>query len=789
MLSVSLRDRLCDKIPVIPDFPKPGVNFRDMGPLLADPFLWKETIQAMGLHLKHQFPDTKFVAGIDARGFLLGIALAEYLECPFVMIRKQGKTPGEVYSQEYECEYKTDCLVLSKDVGISGSGILVDDIVATGGTARAAVQLLEQAGVEVLAIVCLIQLYHETWKDLSKEYIVFSALRYHAESTCQQMVDPDRFLCLRPVPYSEVNFGKRTNATSMKNDQIIVFGHPDASYLVDKIVRQNKIFRKGWCQFRSFPDGTPEIFFEPVKYLENQSIVMVLSLLDLSSILAQYSLLLALCRQGIKSMNILLPFNPTGTNERVSCEGQVATAETFLHMISNLPATKTGPPTLDIFDIHAPIARFYSLDNVRVRFHSMMKSLREYVQEMISDKRHLTSIDGIVSNSGGMSGPACDTTRKNSDIYLKKIICFPDEGAYKRYGPDFSGVPTLVLSKRRSSRPEERIISPQFDLMNVPPEINQENVFSSYSNVVIVDDIIQSGGTLIETGKMLKSCGAKELMVVAVHGVFPRKSYNRLRECGLFDRFIICDTVPKHVPCLEEYNDFKIVSIVPQYTQYLSEYLDRPFICEGQTRFSKVLVSSINPTKLRACHEFFQELELVSTVEIYGLPVPSGVNEQPINEETEKGCENRHENLSMYMNQWPSYRFDYLVSLENGLFDSTGVNGKQWRDRAFGIVTRPTAYFKRKGLSSTVYSPIVPLECIAKFEEIAGVSLEDPDLYDKERKNGTITIGNIMEHTFGVGKEKWYPLHNDGTTRKKQLEYLLESIYWSRWIYQSQTRK
>jgi adenine phosphoribosyltransferase len=141
----------------IPDFPKPGILFYDISTLLAHAKAWHATIERMADVLRPYKPDV--LAGIESRGFLLAAPLALALGTGFVMLRKQGKLPGTTVRHTYALEYGTDTIVIQQDAIKKGARVvLVDDLLATGGTMAAAVQLLETVGGVVPAAACVIEL-------------------------------------------------------------------------------------------------------------------------------------------------------------------------------------------------------------------------------------------------------------------------------------------------------------------------------------------------------------------------------------------------------------------------------------------------------------------------------------------------------------------------------------------------------------------------------------------------------------------------------------------------------
>ena len=141
----------------IPDFPKPGILFYDISTLLAHAEAWHTTIERMADMLRPYKPDV--LAGIESRGFLLAAPLALALGTGFVMMRKQGKLPGTTVRHTYALEYGTDTIEIQNDAIKQGARVvLVDDLLATGGTLAAAVTLLEQVGGVVPAAACVIEL-------------------------------------------------------------------------------------------------------------------------------------------------------------------------------------------------------------------------------------------------------------------------------------------------------------------------------------------------------------------------------------------------------------------------------------------------------------------------------------------------------------------------------------------------------------------------------------------------------------------------------------------------------
>jgi adenine phosphoribosyltransferase len=141
----------------IPDFPKPGILFYDISTLLSHAEAWQATVQRLDAALRPYQPE--LLVGIESRGFLVSAPLAYSLGCGFVMVRKRGKLPGATIRYTYDLEYGTDTVEIQADAIRPGQRVIVlDDLLATGGTLSAAIRLCRMVGGEVLAAACIIEL-------------------------------------------------------------------------------------------------------------------------------------------------------------------------------------------------------------------------------------------------------------------------------------------------------------------------------------------------------------------------------------------------------------------------------------------------------------------------------------------------------------------------------------------------------------------------------------------------------------------------------------------------------
>jgi len=166
-----------DYIRVIPDFPQPGIRFKDITTLLKDGGAYRAAIEEMRVAVKDMKIDV--IAGPEARGFVVGAPLAIALGVGFAPIRKSGKLPGETITASYDLEYGQDKLAMHKDAISPGQRVLIaDDLLATGGTIATSINLIEQLGGEVVGAAFLIELAYLTGREKLNGIEVFSLMTY-----------------------------------------------------------------------------------------------------------------------------------------------------------------------------------------------------------------------------------------------------------------------------------------------------------------------------------------------------------------------------------------------------------------------------------------------------------------------------------------------------------------------------------------------------------------------------------------------------------------------------------
>ena len=172
--------KLEDYVVTIPDFPEPGIMFRDVTSVLQD----ADGLQLAINSLQDLLKDVEFdvLIGTESRGFIFGMPIAYNLHKPFVLVRKKGKLPRETVSKEYDLEYGKAVIEMHKDAIKPGQKVvLVDDLIATGGTMKAAAELVEELGGEVVKIIFLMELAGLKGRDALKDYDVASVIKYEGK--------------------------------------------------------------------------------------------------------------------------------------------------------------------------------------------------------------------------------------------------------------------------------------------------------------------------------------------------------------------------------------------------------------------------------------------------------------------------------------------------------------------------------------------------------------------------------------------------------------------------------
>ncbi|KAM7261653.1 hypothetical protein ACFE04_020730 [Oxalis oulophora] len=316
------------------------------------------------------------------------------------------------------------------------------------------------------------------------------------------------------------NNSNSVNITNKKKE-VILFYCVECEDLAHKIASQSSdIITLQSINWRNFDDGFPNLYINKAHDIRGQHVAFLASFSSPAVIFEQLSVIYALPRLFVASFTLVLPFFPTGSFERMEEEGDVATAFTMARILSNIPVSRGGPTSLVIYDIHALQERFYFGDHVLPLFETGIPLLKQRLHQLPNNE--------------------------------KVVVAFPDDGAWKRFHKLLDHFPTVVCTKVREG--DKRIV-----------RLKEGNPAGCH--VVIVDDLVQSGGTLIECQKVLKAHGAAKVSAYVTHGVFPKRSWERFlhkKDAGAdqaFDYFWITDSCPFTVKAIVGKAPFEILSL------------------------------------------------------------------------------------------------------------------------------------------------------------------------------------------------------------------------------------
>ena len=788
---------IASAITVFENYPEPGINFRNIGPLLKNRELCKNAKQKLFEIIKSKLEipsdNSLFSAGLDARGFIIGEWIAEHFNLGHLMIRKKGKLPGKTTSSELTCEYKTNssALEIEIDENLNGKNVIIcDDLVATGGTLLSAIELCKSQKLNIIGIVCLIDFVDMNnlpkRNEINKLNIpIISLLQLNSFSKTNILEISDinnnsKSDNLTQQVSNINNISKSDNLTQnnltpikfipmehfdILDKRAVVFAHETMSEISENLVSSFGGFRLGTIKWERFADNMPNITFEHPDGLLNKDIVFIMSISSLDIIVEQMSFLRILPAQGIKSLNVVLPFFAVGTHERVQNEGTLATADPISQMLANIPLSKSGPTKFFIYDPHTLHNRHYFPKETSIYVPcSYFKLLNEIFRE------------------------------QNKTLTIKlPIIVFPDDGAYKRFGNDFkqNGYDIIVCNKKRIG--DNRFI-----------EIAQNSLINKDINndFVIFDDLVQTGGTLIECAKKIKELYPNSnIMASCAHAVFPKDCFNKIVESKLFSKFYVTNSNPTVTNKLINIKLFEIIDITKDIGSILSNHLQILIINKNLKNIIKVFVGSTNNTKLKCVYEQFDNmlLKLNNTkplqqnhsylLKVIGLNVSSGVDPQPVGKETAIGCYNRINNVKQYLNEI-NETWDCIVGIENGIVEhnNNNKNGKCYSDIPFvGILKKrdlgKTTYYLStlpntlKNLESLTMNEILEknitlydyeikndsdkniIEEITIVHESEGTYVSEENFNQIKETNFQQHIGQIIEKNTGVPNEIWHTMY------------------------------
>mmetsp|Transcript_13123 Transcript_13123/g.22302 ORF Transcript_13123/g.22302 Transcript_13123/m.22302 type:complete len:383 (+) Transcript_13123:401-1549(+) len=283
-------------------------------------------------------------------------------------------------------------------------------------------------------------------------------------------------------------------------------------------------------KWNKFPDGTDNIEiggFLPYNLLSGEHVLFLASFHNNDVTLSQFQVIICLLQSFIESLTVVLPYYPVGTMERVTKEGTVATAATYAHMFSSLPSC--GRPTrLMVYDLHTLQNRFYLHGNAVASLQTAIPLLKERI---------------LASNIDA--------------------VAFPDDGAAKRFGELFQDMELelIVCGKTRGDGDQRTVVIQDGD--------------AEGKNIVIVDDLVQTGGTLYECGKTLQAAGAASVNAFVSHAVFPNQSWKRFHTGGdraCFDKFWVTNSIPTITDTLPDDGPFEVLDLMDLIISDLDHY-------------------------------------------------------------------------------------------------------------------------------------------------------------------------------------------------------------------------
>ncbi|GAB1600545.1 ribose-phosphate pyrophosphokinase 4-like isoform X2 [Argonauta hians] len=327
---------------------------------------------------------------------------------------------------------------------------------------------------------------------------------------------------------------------------VLLYFHPSMKNLAEKIVKCTKdiaskeslvsqeapkfhrtkreVQLSEAIQWNSFDDGFPNIFIRDVEYMAGKDVIFLGSFHTPGIIFEQLSILYMFPRYRARSFHFLLPYFPTGTMERVENEGEIPTAKTLASLLSHIPFTAKGPAQITIFDIHALQERFYFSDTVIPRLESATPQVKKALDTMFENKKY--------------------------------TVAFPDDGACKRFHRYFPDVDSIICNKIRNG--SNRIVQ----IKDGDPK---------GKDVIIIDDLVLTGGTLKECGKVLLQHGANSISACVTHAVFPKESWRSFVDSNIFETFWITDSLP-HALEIAKHKPFKVFSLCTAIANSLLGY-------------------------------------------------------------------------------------------------------------------------------------------------------------------------------------------------------------------------
>eukprot|EP01116_Phalansterium_solitarium_P018727 TRINITY_DN506_c0_g1_i2.p1 TRINITY_DN506_c0_g1~~TRINITY_DN506_c0_g1_i2.p1 ORF type:complete len:699 (-),score=62.01 TRINITY_DN506_c0_g1_i2:62-2158(-) len=661
-------------------FKRPGIKFIDCGDALEDGAMCFSAMSKLAESVCSKFGTGLKIGAMDGRGLLFAgyFAAVSKGRSPIVMFRKAGQLPGECIQESYDTEYSENnkMEVQKSRVRPGDRFVLVDDSRATSGTLKAATELVRRLGGEVVAWVVFFDLAGD-----AKEPFVFSAFK------------PD------------VGHAWTMYKTALKlqwDKRVVVLAHPTMDQMARDIALRSLQFVRSEVTWDRFEFGWPNVSFADGLCV-NRDVLFVCSLLHPEHWIEINALLIAIIRQGIRSLTIAAPFFPTATNERVTKPGVVASAETTMQLFTaSLPLTKRGPVRMIILDLHADLERFYARDPVVVEPRTV---LGMFVREIF----------------GANDGTRC--------------ICFPDEGSYKRVGNILAGLPMVVCQKVRDG--DQRIVR-IVDRKNFPTHPSCYD--APLREVWIVDDVVRTGGSINECRLALLRAGATKVSCFVTHAAFEDHVAWQFGANGPkagLDRFVVTNSIPETTRMLDGLRPFEVLNIADLIADECLTIAGIDRLPSTKTDRWTVYVCSAATVKLKAV-EMFLARRWRSDVPVdvmYSTHIKSDVSPQPVGlTEIQAGACNRYNSALKLVGGGPTW----IVAIESGVA----------RLDDGGLYEVTCAYVGNK---QTTVSGVGLNDKLLIPDELLGTDVENI------RKAGQ-TIGTWLQSQRGSDPQDWYHL-------------------------------
>lgn len=689
---------ISNSINVIPDFPKEGEYFRDISGLLIKPELYDSATNMMVEMVKHERID--YVVGFESRGFLFGQTLASKLGKGFCMLRKP------ILDTTNAVQQIGSTLTIQKNLIPPDSHILiVDDILATKNSLLAGCELIKLINCNVSACVCLIELTGLQKKKELDNYKIFSILKYPANSGDKFISKEDKLLFIKPILYTPIN------NTQLEDNRIVVFSHPSMKDIADNIVAFSKYFREGNVKWSHSSDNYPLITFENIKYFTNKRIVFLGSLYNRANFSEQLSLLTMLPKCTIESLDIFIPYfapglyRPDNAATNISTISTISTAESYAKIISKcLVATKNGPPRIHIFDIHSDTTKSWFADSAIVNMDTAIMLVKEKI-----DRDTIT-------------------------------IVFPDLHIQNKYIDYFSDFRIYNVETKQT--------------VNWPAPGYDANCFGK---ILILDKWIHTGDTLEACRLEMIKLGAKEISAYATHAVFTNAAYKN-PIFNNFKKIYLTNSIPEITSKIENLHPFEILKLdglIRDKLLQIFEILPTEMMVPKQYN---VYIASENQTKLSATYDAINSVLKICekddyNLKIYGVDISSNVSEQPVNEETFVGCQNRLDKLMKFVES-KQLECDFFVSIESGVYyEEELTSDTVVRDHCQVIIVaksdKHTATCQKLSSQSTTFP--------AHF------------LIESMQQDRTVTVGKLIEQAYGYKAGMWHERFDSKITRHEMI--------------------